>query len=126
MKARVAVECRSILLQKALEKFLGRHLSSPKHSDITIYDYKSEDPKGFYIASTKEADLFKPFTKAQLFLALENRYEELSAQKAASTKQQATPTYAEGANFEILQKRIEQLTQEYQKNILEAIKAFYG
>jgi len=31
----------------------------------------------------------------------------------------------EPLNFDILQKRIEFLTQEYQQNIIKAVKAFY-
>ena len=118
---KVAVECRSSLLQKALENFLGRYLGSAKHSDIVIHDYKSDDPRSFFIATSDDADLVKPFSKSQLLLALENRYKELGAN---DTKESAKEQ--NNANFEILQKRIEMLTEEYKNNILEAIKAFYG
>ena len=118
---KVAVECRSSLLQKALEKFLGRYLGSVKHSDIVIHDFKSDDPRSFFVATSDDADLVKPFSKSQLFLALENRYKELDKNNPKkSVKNQ------NNANFEILQKRIEMLTEEYKNNILEAIKAFYG
>ena len=120
MDVKVAVECRSSLLQKALENFLGRHLSSLKQSDIVIRDYKNDDARSFYIATSEDADLVKPFSKSQLLLALENRYKELGKNDInESVKEQS-------ANFEILQKRIEMLTEEYKNNILEAIKAFYG
>ncbi len=118
---KVAVECRSILLQKALENFLGRHLSSLKQSDIVIRDYKSDDERSFFIAGSKDADLIKPFSKSQLLLALQNRYNELDKNDADEEV-----TEEKSANFEILQKRIEMLTEEYKNNILEAIKAFYG
>ena len=121
MDVKVAVECKSILLQKALENFLGKYLASSKQSDIVIHDYKSEENRSFYIGSSEEADLVKPFSKAQLLLALENRYRELSG--GDSTKSHKGN---DSVNFEILQKRIEMLTEEYKNNILEAIKAFYG
>ena len=118
---KVAVECKSILLQKALESFLGKHLASSKQSDIVIHDYKSDDERSFYIAACADADLVKPFSKSQLLLALENRYRELHKdERGKNAKEDAS------ANFEILQKRIEMLTEEYKNNILEAIKAFYG
>lgn len=119
---KVAIECKSILLQKALENFLGKYVSLPKHSDIVIHDYKSDDAKSFYIGTDENADLLKPFSKSQLFLALENRY------KVSDGKQKMQQSQKEdsNANFEILQKRIEMLTEEYKNNILEAIKAFYG
>ena len=121
MDVKVAVECRSSLLQKALENFLGRHLSSLKQSDIVIRDYKSDDARSFYIATGEDADLIKPFSKSQLLLALENRYKELGKSDVDENIQEQS-----SANFEILQKRIEMLTEEYKNNILEAIKAFYG
>ena len=118
---KVAVECRSILLQKALENFLGKHVTLPKHSDIIIRDYKSGDTKSFYISTEEDADLIKPFSKSQLFLALQNRYKMQEADGPSQGDQKES-----NANFEILQKRIEMLTEEYKNNILEAIKAFYG
>jgi len=118
---KVAIECRSVLLQKALQRFLGKHIGLSKNSDIIIRDYKSDDPKSFYIATDETADLVKPFSRSQLLLALENRYNQLDKNSVKKrTKKQNS------ANFEILQKRIEMLTEEYKNNILEAIKAFYG
>ena len=118
---KVAVECKSSLLQKALENFLGRHLSSLKQSDIVIRDYKSDEERNFYVSIDRDADLIKPFSKSQLLLALENRYKELNQNDInESTKGQSS------ANFEILQKRIEMLTEEYINSVLVAIKAFYG
>ena len=112
---KIAIECRSVLLQKALERFLSGHLTSLKHAELVIRDYKSEDQKSFYIASSKDADLTKPFSKSQLILALQNSFKEFAKMKKEEKK-----------DFEILEKRIEVLTEEYKRNILEAIKAFYG
>jgi Tfp pilus assembly PilM family ATPase len=119
---KIAVECNSILLQKALEKFLSKKLSSKKHCDIIIRDYKTNEKNCLYISKDETADLKKPFSKSQLFLALQNKYKELNKDND-TTKTKQNPN---NQNFEILQKRIEMLTNEYQKNILEAIKAFYG
>ena len=122
---KIAVECKSLLLQKALENFLGKHLCSSKQAQIVVHDYKSDDPRSFFVASRKdEGDLVKPFSKSQLFLALQNRYKTLQMQHKDGDEPTQTP--AQQQNFEILQKRIEMLTSEYQKNIIEAIKAFYG
>lgn len=119
---RVAVECTSPLLQKSLEKFLGRYLDSSKKSDIIIRDTKCmDDPKCFYIASDKDADLTKPFSKAQLILALEKRYRSLHPTPQTAQQQE----HEEGLDFSILEKRIEFLTNEYKENLIRAIKAFY-
>ncbi len=121
---RVAVECQSPLLQKSLELFLSKYLSSSKKSDIIIRDEEClNESRCFYISSEEGADLLKPFSKSQLILALEKKYNELYPKSTNSIiEDEDTP---ETMNFEILQKRIELLTQEYQENILRAVKAFY-
>lgn len=121
---KIAVECKSLLLQKAVENFLGRHISPLKQAKIVVRDFQSDDERTFFISSKNEADLIKPFSKSQLFLALENRYRELQSKEGDNSN--VMDTTANQPNFEILQKRIEMLTQEYQKNIIEAIRAFYG
>lgn len=122
---RVAVECSSPLLQKSLELFLGSYLDSSKKSDIVIRDTKClNDPKCFYIANDTDADLIKPFSKSQLILALEKRYEAVTPKKETKEKNEEH-FEEEGLDFSILEKRIEVLTNEYKENVLRAVKAFY-
>lgn len=117
---KIAVECQSPLLQKSLELFLSNHLSSIKQSDIVVRDEAClNDERCFYISTDSKADLIKPFSKSQLILALEDKY-------ASFTKENSKEdSVNEKMDFDILEKRIEFLTQEYQQNILNAIKAFY-
>jgi len=122
---RVAVECQSPLLQKSLELFLKKYLSAAKKSDIIIRDEPClEDRRCFYIAADANADLQKPFSKSQLILALEKRYKLLYA-KEQNDENNNENNNESGMDFSILEKRIELLTQEYQQNILRAVKAFY-
>ncbi|WP_304546467.1 hypothetical protein [Sulfurimonas microaerophilic] len=122
---RVAVECSSPLLQKSLELFLGSYLDSSKKSDIVIRDTKClNDPKCFYIANNEDADLLKPFSKSQLILALEKRYETLHQKEEKLTPKEEL-FEDEGMDFSVLEKRIEFLTNEYKENVLRAVKAFY-
>jgi len=123
---RVAVECQSPLLQKSLELFLAKYLSASKKSDIIIRDEAClGDERCFYVGSQVDADLQKPFSKSQLILALEKKYDALygSENEAEVIKKEYEET--ESMDFSILEKRIEFLTQEYQANILRAVKAFY-
>lgn len=125
---RVAVACTSPLLQKSLEKFLGKHLDTTKKSDIVIRDTKCvNDPKCFYIAGDDEADLKKPFSKAQLILALEKKYETLHVTNTKSHTEKKHMDFEEDKDldFSILERRIEFLTNEYKENVLRAVKAFY-
>lgn len=113
---RVAVECKSPLLQKSLELFLGKNLSSIKNCDVVLRDIKSGDAKEIFVSSSDEAILKKPFSKAQLFLAIETKYANLGV-VPSSTR--------DGLDFSILQRRIESLTKEYQDNIIKAVRVFY-
>ena len=132
---KVAVECQSPLLQRSLEQFLAPYLSTLKQCDVVISDTRGSYAKPqLFISSNSDADLIKPFSKSQLMLALEKR---LHTQKEISTIQQmvaqsseqeddtVVEPKADGADFEILRRRIEALTQEYQNNILKAVRAFY-
>ncbi|EDZ63268.1 hypothetical protein SMGD1_1928 [Sulfurimonas gotlandica GD1] len=119
---KIAVECKSPLLQKSLEIFLSSHLSSLKQCDIVVRDFKAlDDDRTFYISKDSGSDLIKPFSKSALILALEKRYETLSPQP-----KEAFNSFTDGtADFSILEKRIDILTQEYKENILKAVRAFY-
>jgi hypothetical protein len=121
---KIAVECQSPLLQKSLEIFLARFLSSAKHCDIIVRDTEClNDARCFYIAGNEKADLKKPFSKSQLILALENKYESFGNLSRVAEEEAAEKD--EPLNFDILERRIELLTKEYQHNIINAIKAFY-
>ena len=124
---KVAVECKSPLMQKSLEMFLQNHLCTLKQCDIVVRDEKClNDERCFYISSNDDAHLVKPFSKAQLILALESRYKHIKRDRHAlqETKQEVHNEYAP-LDFSILEKRIESLTQEYQENILKVVRAFY-
>ena len=123
---KVAVECQSPLLQKSLEIFLSRYLTSSKKSDIIIRDEEClEDARCFYISSSANADLMKPFSKSQLILALEKKYNDLYPRTNNTLNAAVHKEENMTMDFSILEKRIEALTQEYQVNILRAVKAFY-
>ena len=123
---RVAVECQSPLLQKSLELFLSNYLSASKKCDIIVRDEVClGDERCFYVSSDKEADLMKPFSKSQLILALEKKYESLYGKSEDEEIHKNYLEDEESMDFSILEKRIELLTQEYQQNILRTVKAFY-
>lgn len=120
---KIAVECQSPLLQKSLEIFLDKYLSTSKKCDIVVRDEEClNDERCFYISYDEKADLKKPFSKSQLIIALENRYKELYKDASVDTTHTATE---DSMSFEVLEKRIELLTKEYQDNIIRAVKAFY-
>lgn len=122
---KVAISCTSPLLQKSLEMFLEKHLSSISRADIIIRDVRCvEERKCFYISANEGADLKKPFSKSQLILALEKHYKTLQPKKQSTPSKESVRSH-ESMDFSILEQRIELLTQEYQKKILRTVKAFY-
>jgi hypothetical protein len=124
---KIAVECQSKLLQKSLELFLSKYLTSIKHCDIVVRDGECIDNiKCFWIGSESNADLIKPFSKSQLILALENRYAIIQAKEIDIEDDEIIPIDENSSkDFSILERRIVMLTQEYQANILNVVKAFY-
>ena len=123
---KIAVECHSPLLQKSLELFLSKYLVTSKKSDIVVRDEVClDDKRCFYIASDPKADLQKPFSKSQLILALQKHYNKLYKNEICDEKKPSDELNSSTQRFMLLEKKIELLTQEYQKNVLQAIREVY-
>lgn len=123
---KVAIQCDSPLLQRSLELFLDGYLSSLRQCDILIRDKNIRDDQypTFVVGAEESSDLIKPFSKAQLLHALNQKFE---SQKYApvSIETENLSINEEGVSFDILERHIDKLTREYQANILKAIRAFY-
>lgn len=124
---KVAIQCDSPLLQRSLELFLEGHLSSLRQCDILIRDkdIRDDEHPTFIIGVTPNADLLKPFSKAQLIHALNQKMEAQKSTPLEVEPQISIPEKEEAVSFEILERHIEKLTRDYQANILKAIRAFY-
>lgn len=133
---KVAVQCESPLLQRSLELFLKGHLSSLKKCDVVIRDRRVADEERpmLLISSDADADIVKPFSRSQLMLALDQLVQKkgqlhhvraiTEEMESAEREEPAAPQECKD-DFEILQKRIELITKEYQQNLLRTIRAFY-
>ncbi len=123
---KVAVQCESALLQRSLELFLDEHLSSLKQCDVVLRDRKIMDSHhALYISSDEDSDIKKPFSRSQLYLALEGFYKKINEiHSIQSLESDIEGTHAE-RDFRLLEERIERLTQEYKQDLIKAVKAFY-
>lgn len=123
---KVAIQCDSPLLQRSLELFLEGNLTSLRQCDILIRDKNIHDDQypTFIIGSDESADLIKPFSKAQLLHALNQKFES-DKHPVLETSDEPIEPNNEKVSFEILERHIDKLTREYQANILKAIRAFY-
>lgn len=123
---KVAIQCDSPLLQRSLELFLEGYLSSLRQCDILIRDKNIRDDQypTFVVGVEESSDLIKPFSKAQLLHALNQKFESEKYAPVA-IEEEKFPSSEEGVSFDILERHIDKLTREYKDNILKAIRAFY-
>lgn len=127
---KVAVQCESALLQRSIELFLGKHLSSLKQCDVVIRDKQIMDSHhSIFVSNTQECDLKKPFSSSQLYLVLEKFYtkiEDIQSVQAYDEETEAiTPSISKQDPYALLEERIDKLTQAYKNSIVEEVKAFY-
>ncbi len=126
---KVAIQCASPLLQRSLERFLQGHLSSIKQCDIVVRDNVIDDHHPALLISSynNRGDLQKPFSRSQLFLALEKRLDELHVTQHLNViaEEENEPQDHSISKLDVLEERIALLTQEYQHNIMKEIRAFY-
>jgi len=114
---KIAVACKSILLQKSLELFLKNYISPYKYSDFIISDREiSVDKPLFLISKNENANLRLPFTKSQLILEIKSFYKKNF--QSSDTKQQ-------NRDLSLLEKRVELLCEKFQKELIKTIKEYY-
>ena len=132
---KIAIECRSPLLQKSLENFLEGHLVSSRSCDLLLSDELLLGRDNVLrIGSDKQADIRKPFSKSQLFLKLEHYFkvkeEALSAMHMVSEMEESfeEPSLAKEHNLsiEVLEEKIERLTSSYVQGVMSLVKEYNG
>ncbi|NOQ31220.1 MAG: hypothetical protein GQ570_08870 [Helicobacteraceae bacterium] len=130
---KIAIKCDSPLLHKSLELLLVNHIVSYKNADVILSDQPliDEDKKVLWISTDKEADIIKPFSPSQLMVAIERvtekerKLETLTKIAENMDEDEVQTTFESSFDFDILEKRIKMLTQEYETNILNTVRAFY-
>ena len=112
---KIALECKDIILERALQLFLKEHLSRKKDCDFLICDEKVEFEKPQFLISKRSSQLAVPFSKAQLLQALSEFNDTLQrlAEQIADEKIKALED-----KIEIM---AEEFRQQYQSDIDEAI-----
>lgn len=138
---KVAIECRSPLLQKSLENFLEGHLSSPHSCDLLLSDEALVGRDNFLrIGSDEDADIVKPFSKSQLFLRLEQFYRvKEDAQEAMNIANEldrldegfVEPMVEDVLETDVndlnaLEEKIERLTASYVNGVMSLVKEYRG
>ena len=124
---KIALQFESPLLLKSLEMQLKNHLSSIKSADIILSDKKIKTKKPVLLISSDyaKANIKKPYTRAQLFLALEDFYKQEKEKNII--KDTIEPKILFNANSTLtLEEKIEKLTKQFTKDIVQAVKGHYA
>ena len=96
---KVYIKCDSLLLKKALEGFLSVHVVSYAEAEVVICDKKVIANKPTLIVNHSEkADLQIPFTKAELYWALEECYMKMLAYEISITDPEQMKPFIEKLN----------------------------
>ena len=106
---------------------LKNHLSSIKSADIILSDKKIKTKKPVLLISSDyaKANIKKPYTRAQLFLALEDFYKQEKEKNII--KDTIEPKILFNANSTLtLEEKIEKLTKQFTKDIVQAVKGHYA
>lgn len=103
-----AIRCESLLLQKAIEKFLYPHVTSFSDADIVVCDKKYDSTKPVLIIN-------KPFTKEELYNQIDRFIEKLDVSELSS----------DDAKWGKIEPKIEKLTTAYVKKLMEIIQENY-
>lgn len=113
---KIALECKDIILERALQLFLKEHLGRKKDCDFIVTDEKIEFDKPQFLISKRSSQLALPFGKEELMRALsefDEALKKLAIQKANEKIK---------ALEEKIEKITEQFKKDYQSEIDEAVQ----
>lgn len=118
---KVALKCRSILLEKTLRKILSQYIVSEENANILITDHKINKHDNnlpiFRIAYNDiEADLQKPFSRSQLMIKLEEKLKTMKQKDELISIIEDEDTS--------LEKEIEKLSKQFAKDLLKVFKQY--
>ncbi|EDO6603877.1 TPA: ornithine carbamoyltransferase [Campylobacter coli] len=103
---KISLECKDLIIEKALELFLKEHLVMKKDCDFIISDEKISTQKPLFIIAKNSPFLSLPFSKEALMNSL-NEFDsalKATAQKLADERRRA------------LEARIDEIASEFKRD----------
>ncbi|HEB7537617.1 TPA: ornithine carbamoyltransferase [Campylobacter coli] len=103
---KISLECKDLIIEKALELFLKEHLAMKKDCDFIISDEKISTQKPLFIIAKNSPFLSVPFSKETLINSL-NEFDsalKATAQKLADERRR------------VLEARIDEIANEFKKD----------
>ncbi|WP_456452418.1 hypothetical protein [Hydrogenimonas sp.] len=116
---KIAIDCRSTLLEKSLRKFLQGMLAPEPSCDIVVSDHAPATEKPVLrIGTDDEADLHKPFSRSQLMIKLE---EKLQHEKS----RELTRAFSVEEEEESLEEKVEWAARRFVEEVVALVKEHY-
>ncbi|MFQ6342638.1 hypothetical protein [Campylobacter sp. VTCC 70190] len=103
---KISLECKDLIIEKALELFLKEHLVMKKDCDFIISDEKIHSLKPIFIINKNSPFLSVPFSKEALMTALEEFDNALQAAALKLALEQKR----------LLEEKIDSIALEFQKD----------
>ncbi|EOJ7848528.1 ornithine carbamoyltransferase [Campylobacter coli] len=103
---KISLECKDLIIEKALELFLKEHLVMKKDCDFIISDEKISTQKPLFIIAKNSPFLSLPFSKEALMNSL-NKFDsalKATAQKLADERRR------------VLEARIDEIASEFKRD----------
>ncbi|EGP4429912.1 ornithine carbamoyltransferase [Campylobacter coli] len=103
---KISLECKDLIIEKALELFLKEHLVMKKDCDFIISDEKISTQKPLFIIAKNSPFLSLPFSKEALMKSL-NEFDsalKATAQKLADERRR------------VLEARIDEIASEFKRD----------
>ncbi|ECC0119923.1 ornithine carbamoyltransferase [Campylobacter coli] len=103
---KISLECKDLIIEKALELFLKEHLVMKKDCDFIISDEKISTQKPLFIIAKNSPFLSLPFSKEALMNSLNefNSALKATAQKLADERRR------------VLEARIDEIASEFKRD----------
>jgi hypothetical protein len=117
---KIALACKSILLEKSLEIFLQEYLTPYKKCDFVITDKHLEIDKPFFYVGTVDSDLNIPFSKSSLILSLEKFYNSLTEANSPQNLE-----VVKKVDIDELEGKITDLTDNFRKELINIIREYH-
>ncbi len=114
---KIALSCRSILLEKSLRKFLDDHLVPEHDAELLVTDHPVQSEKPVLrIGTDSGADLGKPFSRSRLMIKIEEKLQ-------ADRTREAFKHFA--IEEETLEGQIERAVHEFAQELIKIFKEHY-
>lgn len=120
---KIAIDCKSTLLKKALYMFLQPLIVNKKQCEFIICDYESKQDYPVFYIETQNSHLKKPFSKDQLLSALDKFYQNI--EKKSNTAKETQKTKEIEKKDTSLEEKIDALTMDFRNKLIQTIHEYY-